>query len=198
MATPRSAAEFLENFPPDDPPPERLLRLMEFVLQQPYQQFSGAFALERWPYGRDSWMRGNAEAARRLVVFGQHEDNNSLYAFWRYDDRSVRESPIVYLHTEGWDNRVLANNFDQFLALLTLDIDEIGTGCFDGEVVGNTSRNNEFLDWLYKEFEIVPPDNPQSILEAARDAHPDLQIWIDQQTPLPPTPKPWWRRLLDC
>lgn len=188
MAIPNSESEFLGNFDTSDPPPGELLQLLAFELLAPQSSFSGNFTLYKWPFGKSAWT-DNEKVGQHLVVFGHNDDNNSLYAFWRYDGRSVRESPIVYLDSEGIDCALVADNVADFLALLAVDTETLGYCCFDADTeYEGAERIEEFRTWLLQQFQIAVPSDPASLVAKAQAAHPSFSQWLDQQMPPAPTP----------
>jgi hypothetical protein len=123
------------------------------------------------------WFDGDEDAASQFVIFGS-DGTQSLYGFWRYDDQPLEQAPVVYLNGEGVRNTVLANDLTEFLSLLALGRERIGSyrGWTDEPECEKAIK--PFRKWLRDELGIAPPKNGLKIIERARAAHPDLDKWI--------------------
>jgi hypothetical protein len=77
----------------------------------------------------------------------------------------------------------LANTFEEFLALLSLGYEELGFAVSKPEYKVGTRIDEALLDfraWLDREFKIQVPDTHDMIIRTARNAHPDLETWIER------------------
>lgn len=171
--------EFTKNFPPNIKAPELLLRLLEFQ-NQADDWYSGYFELAA--LGRQSlnaWFAGDESAASQFIPFG-HNADGSLYCFWVFDEHSVNTAPIVFLNSEGQENAVLANDLNEFFALLAEGYEELGflTGRLEKQ---ETESNSKFREWLRKEFNISPVDNAEKLITDAQTSQPNLQKWIEDR-----------------
>jgi hypothetical protein len=171
-----SRANFQKNFPADTDPPCLLLRLLEYQ-NEINDFFSGHF--EFAAAGADSvlsWFDGDPDAASQFVPFGQDSDGSS-YCYWLYGGRKVEEAPIVFLGSEGVNNTVLAENTRDFLYLLAVGYDELG---FPFRQIEETDNLLHFRSWLEREFNIVPPEDGDKLIEKAKANHPDLEKWMEE------------------
>ena len=168
--------EFRQNFPPNIEVPELLLRLLEYQ-NQVEDWYSGCFELANFEHkGLIAWFDDEV-AASQFIQFG-HNADGSLYCFWLYDGRAIDSAPIVFLDSEGQDNAVLADNLEEFFALLAEGYDELGFPHGRLEK-SNIEANLEFREWLQKEFAITPPVDAEKLIADAQVAHPSLEKWIE-------------------
>lgn len=171
-----SRTEFQKNFPAGTNPPYLLLRLFDYQ-NEIDDFFSGHF--EFVVEGADSvltWFDGDKDAASQFVPFGQDSDGSS-YCYWLYDGRKLEQAPIVFLGSEGVNNSVLADNTRDFLSLLAVGYDELG---FPFRQVEETDNLLHFRSWLKREFNIMPPENGERLIEIARAKHPDIEKWMEE------------------
>ncbi|HLO85515.1 MAG TPA: hypothetical protein VK203_11010 [Nostocaceae cyanobacterium] len=172
--------EFYKNFPYSEDIPPALIKLFEYA-NQVETYFSGYFEIVT--NGKESakcWFSKDDEAANKFIVFGENTDN-SLYGFWLYGNSKISEAPIVFLGYEGTDNSVLANNIEEFLALLGIGYEELGYADYWQEPEEEaTAELQNFRAWLKQEFGIIPPPTGEAIIENAKSQHPDLDNWIKQ------------------
>ncbi len=174
--------EFTKNFPPDITVPSILLRLLDYQNAVP-DFYSGSFELDR--SGADNvyyWFDRDIQAARQFAIFG-HSGDLSLYGYWLYPGRTLLTAPIVFLGSEGVGNTLLANSFEEFLALLSLGYEELGFAVSKPDYKISTTIDESLLHfraWLDREVGIQVPETFDSIVVAARNAHPDFKTWIEQ------------------
>ena len=170
------------NFPPDVDVPLPLQRLLAYQ-NRVHDFYSGSFELyDQGAMAVLYWFDQDKLAANQFAIFG-HQKDGSLYGYWLYNDRLSEHAPIVFLGSEGEGNVVLANTFEEFLALLALGEDELGFAVTKPEYdTGRTIDQQlfEFGEWLVKEFRIEAPSDSNLIVQAAKSAHPDLDQWIAQ------------------
>jgi hypothetical protein len=173
-------ATFRRNFPPGVAVPDRLSKLLDFQ-NCSREWYTGYFELDEWEYGFPAWFGGDKTAAEQFVVFG-HGGDGSLYALWLYSHRSVADAPVVFLGSEGTDCGSLAANFDEFLALLALGVEELGFAVSWGDVRPADKpapRLQELQIWLRASFGITPSPDPMALVTAARIRHPDFGAWLN-------------------
>lgn len=171
-------ATLQRSFPENVIPPVRLSALLEFQ-NRSRTGYSGYFELTEWEYGNSAWF-GDEIAAKQFIVFGQGGDG-SLYALWLYAGQSIADAPVVFLGSEGTDCGLLAGNLDEFLSLLAVGSDDLGFEVSWGNVIKPKSpavRLEEFQTWLRESFGITAPNNPMSVVAAARGRHPDFGEWL--------------------
>ncbi len=119
--TAKTKPAFSFRFPATVAVPPILAALASFAV--PLKDwFSGHFEL--CADDASGWL-DDAEAAKSVAVFGQ-EGDGSLYALWLRAGRSPEASPVIYLNSENDGNQIVAGSLRDFLALLALDIDELG------------------------------------------------------------------------
>src|SRR5262245_26440492 len=108
-----------KNFPADVALPAALVRLLEYQ-NSVHHFYSGSFELDH--QGAMSvlyWFDKDVQTASQFAIFG-HGGDGSLYGYWLYNGRTIENAPIVFLGSEGVGNTLLANTFEEFLALLAL------------------------------------------------------------------------------
>ena len=174
------AKQLRKIFPKGTRMPNALAKLCDYS-----EQTGGATScdFELTNYGKagiQAWFAGNEKAADQFVIFGIDE-LQSLYGYWLYGGRPLIQAPIVYLNHEDTGNTVLANNIEEFLALLAMGKEEVGL--VDGweEQTEPCADIDEFRSWLKQELGITPPAEGHEIVDPARQAHPDLDAWIREQ-----------------
>ncbi len=174
--------DLAKNFPPATVVPAPLARLLEYQNAVP-DFYSGSFELDH--SGADSvdhWFDRDEQVARQFAIFG-HGGDGSLYGYWFYSDKTLLTAPIVFLGSEGVGNTILANSFEEFLALLSLGYTELGFALSKPEYNVGTRIDEallHFRGWLDREFKIQVPNTHDTIVRAAHNAHPDLGTWIEQ------------------
>jgi hypothetical protein len=160
--------------------PVLLQALREFENQQ-REWFSGYFELDTPRFADPAWFGGDRDAAGQIFVFGLGPDD-SLYALWLHDGRSVVTAPVVFLGSEGTDCGVIANDLSDFLALLAIGAEELGYAISWGDVSESDTparRLPEFRSWLADRLGISAPSDPSTLVRLAKDNHPDFQAWLD-------------------
>ncbi len=176
---------FVKNFPPGMEIPPALIKLFRYQALGKYK-YSGHFYL----YDRFWQNEGILEPQVRsdFVQFGFDADG-SVYALWRYQPFDLDKAPVVFLGSEWAGNKILANSINEFLALLSLGIPELGYAVEQAGWEKQVSERPEVIDfrvWLGRELDIQIPENPLAIVERARASHPDLNDWLQEKTGLPP------------
>jgi hypothetical protein len=171
-------AIFQRNFPPGENIPVLLRALLAFQ-NQARSWYSGHFEIDRWEYGRAAWF-GDKATSEQFIVFG-HGPDGSLYTLWAYPGRTIENSPVVFLGSEGTDCGLISGDLRQFLSLLALGADELGFEISWGEVQQAqppASRLAEFRDWLKSNFGIEQPLDPLGMVKECRSQHPDFEAWL--------------------
>ncbi len=122
----------------------------------------------------------------RFGIFGTAPDG-SLYAFWLDDNQRQR---IVHLGSEGDDLYILADNFVDFIRLLAIGYDEIGSADLDLSVkewnleIGEPEDegvNPKFRAWVIKEFGVTIPERGNEIVDVDDTTFSD---WLEEKMDL--------------
>jgi len=162
--------------------------------------FSGHFEIcaER----AEAWFGQPREGATQLAIFGQ-EGDGSRYALWLHGGRSSEEAPVVYLNSENDGNTVVAGSLRDFLALLALDLDEIGFWVDSGSWATSAiaKRDEEgtpaphasaYREWLARQ-EIAPIETAAAaarLTKAALVEHGGFEAWLAAANGEEPAPPP--------
>jgi len=176
------AEEFIINFPDGLPAPPLFVKLAAY-----YGQPSGFLPgeLELTKTGRRdaiAWFGKNEVAAHPFVIFAR-DGTDSLFGYWRDQDQSLDQAPLVFLHDEGVESTVLTNTLEEFLALLALGNPAHTIDMVEGE---DEPEDDEYAQryraWLRAETDIAVPTiaEAHAIVERARVAHPSLDEWLNQ------------------
>ena len=123
-----------------------------------------------------AWFDGDTSVVSQFAAFGAGPDG-SILAFWLTEGADARHAPIVHLGSEGSGNKVLAQNFRQFLALFGIGYDELG---FDelSDPPSDPSSAIAFRTWLLNEHAIRCPAVGAEIAAIAARECPDLQAFL--------------------
>jgi hypothetical protein len=181
-----NVTDLRKNFPPTTEIPRPLLLLLEFQNSIRGGYYSGSFQL------RDSgaerlvaWFAEFVAPSSNFAIFGAG-GSGSLYGYWLYEQHTIETAPIIYLDSESSGNTVLANNIEDFFALLSIGMHEVGAGMMRPHGYGATLQIDDnllrFREWLHDNFSISVTNNGVQIIEAARASHPDFDDWINQWT----------------
>jgi len=156
---------------PESVVPKRLGQLCQFQEGTPYYQYSGDFLLD------DDALEFTQDvpASDRFAPFGM-DGNGSVFAFWSgYKSPLVcnqyEAAPIVYLDSEAVYSSVVASNFDAFLLLLTLNLEELGTSSAKGlelDRIEGTQEVKEFRAWAKEVLATELPDSGTHIVKNAK------------------------------
>ncbi len=169
-------AEKIEaEFPQGTRMPEALRRLCDYLDRTDYP-LSGLTRLRPEGEFLRAWF-GEEAAASQFAGFGAGP-TGSILAFWLYRGPDASVAPIVHLGSEGENNAVLASGFGDFLHLLGIGYDDLGSDDLHAPPCDPNSAER-FREWLLAEFGIVPPLTASALVEQARSKHPDLEAWIE-------------------
>jgi hypothetical protein len=174
-------SEFLEGLPEGVKVPTLLLKLADYEsMIGDKEQYSGYFCLtDEGQQTAYAWFHGDEEAASKFVIFGTNDGDDSSYAFWLYKGQDVAKAPIVFLSSEG-SVSLLADSVEEFLALLSCGVPELGHAAPLEYVEEETEGLKKFRAWLKKECGIGKPEDPTAIVLKAMESHPNLQEWIEE------------------
>ncbi len=174
--------EIKKGIPKDIILPAELQKLCEWTEINGYP-ISGYFELRADDGETMRYWLGFDNLSNRFGIFGAGSDG-SLYAFW-IDDNNKQK--IVHLGSEGDAVYVLAENFVDFLRLLTIGYDEIGFADMSKTIedwnleIGNDKEegvNTKFIDWVEKEFNVKVPKTGNEIADFDNEEFKD---WIEKQ-----------------
>jgi hypothetical protein len=158
--------------------PEKLQALYEYAATQE-GWFCGYF--EMTPLHPSPWWTDDGEAAALFPTFA-YGGSGSTYAFWLHGGLDLAGAPVVYLERQAAWCGVIADEFDDFLALLAVGEEEVGLSVafrgFQGPAEGYLAELREFQRWLKSQYNIVPAPNPEELVARAQKKHPDLDAWI--------------------
>lgn len=185
---------FRNNFPLNSVIPESLMRLFHYQetnFRGPKQiEYSGLFSLSDEFGEYDTLLYISPKIISYFAPFGGDADG-SVYAFWMYDDFPLDKAPIVFIGKNWAGNTILANSFEEFLALLSLGIEELGYVIhfppdWPKKPARNAAETANFREWLASELGILVPTDPAKIVIDAKESHPDFDRWIEEKTGYPP------------
>lgn len=134
-----------------------------------------AFSMPASIHRRTEEVLGPRKAAR-FVAFGK-DLTGSLYGFWLSEGRTIDHAPIAVIDPAG-AHRVLANAFDELLALLWLGHKETGRVKDWSAPAEVTSSVRDFRAFVKRAFGIDAPADPAAIVARAQAAHPDFAAWV--------------------
>ena len=133
--------------------------------------FSGRFKLA--PGDAAAWL-GEAGDPAEFAVIG-HDPDGSQYAFWLYDGRTPADAPIAYLSASHSGSTVLAASLEEFLALLALDVTDLGVYFDEADRPRKHSAGHAaFVTWLAECFAITPAAHADRVVKRAAASHPKL------------------------
>jgi hypothetical protein len=169
------AIEDFEGFREGREPPESFVHFVEF------EGSSDDYVIcdfELAPAGQEDFVSATDEAAgEHVAVFG-NDGSHSLFAFWTPNGEPLATAPIVLLDSEGEGTGVLASSFDEFLSLIALGHEPLGRpDQWTEEECPQTAR---FQDWVRTTIGIEPAADANSVVEAARAAHPDFKSFVSE------------------
>lgn len=177
-----TVSDFAKNYPEASMVSDVLRSLWEF--QSDLGTFySGDFELSAT--GASSvlhWFDGDSAMSDQFIIFGIGGDG-SLYGFWRYPGIQMRDAPVVFLGSEGDVVLVLANTSMEFLTLLTLGKEGLGYCAVESDLTpeeADESSLEVFRRWAAEHYGITVPEDGRAIVEAAQNAHPDLDAAISE------------------
>jgi hypothetical protein len=117
------------------------------------------------------------EVRARLALFARAGDG-STYGLWFPDDKRAKPA-VVFLDSEGAHDGVIAASLADFLALLRLDLDDVGrfSGVARDPDEPHAEDHAAFLRWADKLRVPRAPAKPKQLVAAARRAHPGFARW---------------------
>jgi hypothetical protein len=177
---PLSFEQFRKNFGVY-PVPHILQELLNFQ-NMGTEWYSDSFELASISKeGLKTYFGDDEEMVSQFIEFG-HDGNGSTYALWLYKNGSLDDAPIVYFHSEGMGDTVVADNLAAFLTLLAWD-EELTLGSYSGTIenIVHTKRNQEFRMWIDEHYHLQVPSDPDIIIREAQKKHPNLEEWINQK-----------------
>ena len=125
---------------------------------------------------------GTDKVSDRFGVFGSGPDG-SLYSFWIDEKQRMK---IVHLGSEGSELFILANNFLDFLRLLSIGYDEIGFADLNMTVIEwnkaieenpKNGINEKFQKWIEAEFKTSIPAKGSEIIDKDDKS---FENWVNQ------------------
>jgi len=138
-----------------------------------------------------AWFKEKEDVAKEFVIFGV-DGKSGLYGYWTHEDTPLEKAPIVYLDDAGTQSTVLANSFEEFLALLGLGKEKIGRRGDWASQKRPVEDVEDYRAWLTGTMGIQPATNEKdaaAIVDKARASHPDLNGWIDEWMANHPDPR---------
>lgn len=122
----------------------------------------------------------------RLLPFAQANGSGSFYTFWNDGtDKPLNQMPIVVFGDEGGVH-VVAENLLQLLHQLTYDTEisvDFDSVYFykDEDDYEESEYLPDFLQWLKTEFDLDPVQNPDDLIEKAKEKYQDqFNLWAGQ------------------
>lgn len=181
------ADEIQQRFPAGVALPCDLVSLCEWFDSHSYP-ISGCFRLATSSfYGLDGWFQNDPKMHSMLAEFGRASEG-SIYALWLDNARDSETAPVVMIGSEG-ECSILADNFKEFLRLLTIGYDDVGNASWNDwmlhtpeEVSNHEPDESEFADyrvWYKQRFGLSVPLTGKDIVLPARAKHPDFPKWVD-------------------
>jgi len=175
--------DFIAHFPDGLPIPPLLVKLADYCTRPGYILPGDLELTRKGRWQAIAWFNDDETAARPFVIFAIDKADSS-FGYWRYADQPLDQAPLVYLDTEGGDeSTVLANTFEEFLALLAIGNPAYTITMVEGE---DTSEDDEgiarYRTWLREEIGIAAPtiSEAHAIVERAQAAHPSLPAMVDR------------------
>ncbi len=170
------ADELASSFPDGIDLPSEIRALCDWVTANGYP-ISGYFELrchddETLRY----WFNSDA-ALGRLTQFGAGADG-SLYCLWRSPDGGI---PVVHLGSEGDNIRALALSPTEFLRLLAIGYDELGSDDLDSPPDIRDPEETiqpAFRTWVAETFNVEIPAVGVEVSGPAQAAHGDFPAWV--------------------
>ncbi|WP_339700628.1 hypothetical protein [uncultured Marixanthomonas sp.] len=122
---------------------------------------------------------GFDDVSHRFGTFGAGPDG-SIFSFWVNDEGN---QIVVHLGSEGGELHTLTDTFVDFLRLLSIGHDEIGSA--DMNVAPKVSNcendktiNSDFRKWVAKEFNVTIPVKGNEIMNVTNSLFND---WMEAQ-----------------
>jgi hypothetical protein len=115
------------------------------------------------------------EHEAEFYAFGA-DGAGSTVAFWLVHDAPLAEQPVVFIGSEGDDNRPVAQNLPEFLALLAAGIGPREAALSEDEALPVPGMN----DVLNKYYPGYPPRSPKQIVDDAMARYGDFAERIEE------------------
>lgn len=166
--------------------PETLNKLIDFVFYtSPTTFFSQGFALtiDEQKIGLKTYSE-DPNFYNNIFEFADADITGSSYAFWINDkETNLEYAPIVISGSDG-DIHIIANNIKELLLILAADCDvyvsydSVDYYCDDELSSVNIQL---YLDWLKNEFGYKNIENPNDIVQRAKEIHQSkFNDWSEQ------------------
>lgn len=151
----------------------------------------------------------DVDVAKQFKVIGKIA-SGSLICFWQYDSKkSILDSPIVWIDSEGFPNGVFANSFSEFLSLLPYSTGFIYNllsnhllytdnpkifinpykkftkakiKSFIQDNKKEYSDYNKFIHWLTIDIGITIEPNPLEVIQNAFNTYPRLDKLLENKS----------------
>jgi hypothetical protein len=121
-----------------------------------------------------------AEVTAKLVLFAQESDG-STYGLWLSSGKSLERAPVVFLCSEGDADAVVANHLREFLALLRLDLHELGRFYAVAREAGAepSPAHEAYLRWADAHGVPPAPKSAKATVKAAQKKHAGFKRWLN-------------------
>ena len=127
------------------------------------------------------WFDGDEETAENFYTFAA-TSQSGLFAVWLLDGVPRPKMPIVFLGSEG-DAHVIASSLADFVALLSLSVDELEWAFSQLDLDEDTAASKKLLQFrafLETECKIKRPSDPPAQVKAAQAEHPSLKEFVEK------------------
>ena len=174
-----NAETLAKSFPAEIELPDAFRALCDWVTENGYP-ISGYFELRAHDDDTIRCWFGSDKAVGDLAQFGAGADG-SLYCLWRCPDGTL---PVVHLDSGGENNYILASTPREFLRLLAIGYDELGSADLTSPPIDDEADpaiNPNFQRWVSQRFATSIPPTGAEITESARAGHDGLQAWINER-----------------
>lgn len=169
-----------ELLPPGNQVPSGLLKLFDYAKPNgglvlcdfSVTQYLGDDVVE--------WFQGDESVAKQFVMFGK-DRTSSMYGWWFHEGvKSIAEAPLVFLGGEGSYNTVLANTLEELLQLLAIGKYNVGMVRRWDKQDKQCDNLAEYVAFLKNDLNLSPPADGRAIVDRAKQAHPDLDQFVEK------------------
>ena len=167
--------EYKESFPQNISFPEELCLLCDWVSINGYP-ISGCFRIRKHDKNAFiSWF--GCDIGESFVQFGASGDGG-LYCLWKVGDHY----PVIFLDSEGEQNRVLAESVNDFMQLLAIGYNELGYDDLSQPPIYKEESliNTKFQDWCKDTFQFNILENGNEIFNKAQRFKTDFKESIEK------------------